>query len=101
MKESEFSARADGGGGEGVSWREGRAALVWGSRTRKHLHLPQVRLGLAVALEAVLVAALLLAHLAKPAELLQPLGLDPVADRLGREEARLLLAHGERAPASA
>ena len=46
-----------------------------------------------MALETVLIAALLLAHLAVPSELLQTLGLDPVGDGLGRQEAGLLLAH--------
>jgi hypothetical protein len=35
-----------------------------------------------VALETVLVSALLLAHLAVPAQLLQPLRLDPVGNPL-------------------
>ena len=59
----------------------------------EHGHLPLVRFRLAVALEAVLVAALLLAHLAVPAQLLQALGLDAVGDGLGREEPLLLLTH--------
>lgn len=46
------------------------------------LHLALVRLAHAVALESVLVAALLLAHLAVPSELLQSFGLDSVGDRL-------------------
>lgn len=45
---------------------------------------------------AHLIAALLLAHLAVPAELLQPLGLDAVGDGLGAEEIRL--PHGARGP---
>lgn len=38
---------------------------------------------------AYLIAALLLAHLTVPAQLLQPLGLDAVGDGLGAEEIRL------------
>lgn len=45
---------------------------------REDPHLAQVALGRGVALEAVLVSALLLAHLAVPLELLQPLGLKVV-----------------------
>lgn len=44
------------------------------------LHLALVALAHAVALEAVLVATLFLAHLAVPAELLETFGLDPVSD---------------------
>jgi len=51
----------------------------------KEQQLALMGLGRQVALETVLVAALLLAHLAKPAQLLQPLGLDPVGDGLGRQ----------------
>ena len=40
-----------------------------------------------------LVAALLLAHLAVPAQLLQALGLDAIGDRLGRQKARLFFTH--------
>lgn len=73
---------------------------------RVQLHVAQVALGLRVALEAILVSALLLAHLAGrsvnarrkagdgarvalpvPTQLLQTLGLDAVGDGLGREEA--------------
>lgn len=46
----------------------------------------------AVALEAVLVAALLLAHLAVPPELLEAFGFDSVRDCLRRQE--IVLAHG-------
>jgi hypothetical protein len=42
-----------------------------------------------VALEPVLIAALLLAHLAVPPQLLQTLRLDPVRDPLRRQEIRL------------
>jgi hypothetical protein len=41
-------------------------------------------------LESILIAALLLAHLAIPAQLLQALGLDAIGDRLGRQEASAL-----------
>ena len=57
----------------------------------KDLHLALVALAHAVALEAVLVAALLLAHLAVPPQLLEPLGFDPVRDRLWRQE--IVLPH--------
>lgn len=46
------------------------------------LHLALVALAHAVALEAVLVAALFLAHLAVPAELLETFGLDSISDCL-------------------
>jgi hypothetical protein len=59
----------------------------------EELHLPPVALRLTVALEAVLVAALLLAHLAVPAELLQALGLDRVANRL--QASDIVLGHAE------
>ena len=55
------------------------------------LHLTLVRLAHAVALEPVLVAALLLAHLAVPPELLEPFRLHAVRDRLRGEE--VVLAH--------
>jgi hypothetical protein len=45
-----------------------------------HLHLAAVALAHLVALEAVLIAARLLAQLAVPAQLGQPLGLDAVGD---------------------
>ena len=51
-----------------------------------------------MALEAVLIAALLLAHLAVPFELLQALGLDAVGDSLRRQ--KLILAHGRRGAGS-
>lgn len=41
--------------------------------------------------KAVLVAALFLAHLAVPTELLQPLGLDRIADRL--QPPNVVLGH--------
>jgi hypothetical protein len=44
------------------------------------LHLPAVALAHLVALEAVLVAALLLAQLAVPPQLLEALGLDAVGN---------------------
>ena len=47
----------------------------------KNLHLTLVALAHAVALETVLVATLLLAHLAVPSELLEPLRFDPIRDR--------------------
>lgn len=56
-------------------------------------HLALVALAHAVALEAVLVAALLLAHLAVPPELLQPLRLDSVRDCLGRQ--KVVLPHDD------
>ena len=56
------------------------------------LHLPQVALAGEVALEAVLVAALLLAALTVPPQLLQTLRLDPVADGFRCQEA--VLGHG-------
>ena len=46
-------------------------------------HLAEVGLGLGVALEAVLVAALFLADLAVPAQPLEALGLHLVGDILG------------------
>ena len=46
-------------------------------------HLPEVRLGRGVALEAVLVPALFFAHLAVPAEPLEALGLHFVGDVFG------------------
>lgn len=55
------------------------------------LHLALVRLAHAVALEPVLVAALLLAHLAVPPELLEAFRLHAVRDRLRGEE--IVLAH--------
>jgi hypothetical protein len=72
----------------------GKLVHELGRVLREHLHLALVRLRHRVALEAVLVAALLLAHLAVPSQLLQALGLDAIRDPLGGEEARLLLAHG-------
>lgn len=41
-------------------------------------------------LEPILVATLLLAHLAIPSQLLEALGLDAIGDGLGREEAPVL-----------
>ena len=68
---------------------------------RHERHLSLMALGSAVALEAVLVAALLLTHLAVPPQLLQALGLHAVRDRLRVQEAILghlvgspLRAHG-------
>ena len=55
------------------------------------LHLPLVALAHAVALESVLVSALLLAHLAVPSELLESLGLDSIGDCLRCEE--IVLSH--------
>jgi hypothetical protein len=57
----------------------------------KDLHLALVGLAEAVTLEAVLIAALLLTHLAVPAELLQTLGLDAIGDRLRGQE--IVLPH--------
>ncbi|GER47140.1 glycolate oxidase iron-sulfur subunit [Striga asiatica] len=57
------------------------------------LHLALVGFAHAVALETVLVPALLLAHLAVPPELLEALGLDPVRDRLWGKE--FVLSHEE------
>lgn len=48
-------------------------------------HLPLVALRRQVALKAVLVPTLLLAHLAVPSQLLQPFGLDPVGDLQGTQ----------------
>ena len=48
------------------------------------LHLTLVALAYIVALETVLVAILLLAHLAVPSELLKPLRFDPIHDRFWR-----------------
>ena len=45
-----------------------------------HTYLPQVALTRLVALEAVLITALLFTQLAVPAQALQALGFDPVAD---------------------
>lgn len=45
-----------------------------------HTHLAQVVLAHLVALESVLIPALLLTQLAVPTQALQALGLDPVAD---------------------
>ena len=56
--------------------REAFDDAVW--RLAKHHHLPLVRVGAEVALEAILIAALLAAHLAIPSQLLQPLRLDAV-----------------------
>ena len=47
-------------------------------------HLPDVGLGLRVAFEAVLVAALLRADLAVPAQALQAFGFEPVVEVFGR-----------------
>ena len=52
-------------------------------------HLAQVRVARLVALEAVLVAALLLAHLAVPPQLLQAFGFYAVRNRLWRHETML------------
>jgi len=101
----------DGGGDAGVAVRaadqgEERLEELLGEalhdalgRHAEHLHLPLVRLRHAVALEPVLVAALLLAHLAVPPQLLQALRLDPVRDRLRRQE--LVLPHRAAAAAPA
>ena len=59
---------------------------------RAGTHLPQVGLAARVALEPVLIAALLLTHLAVPPKLLEALRLYLIRDRLGRQE--LVLAHG-------
>lgn len=48
----------------------------------EYLHLALVRLAHTMALESVLVAALLLAHLAVPSQFLQTFCFDPVRDRL-------------------
>ena len=50
----------------------------------ENLHLMLVALAHVVALETVLVATLLLAHLAVPSELLEPLLFDPICNRLWR-----------------
>lgn len=50
--------------------------MLW--HLAKHQHLALVRLAGLVALEAVLITALLVAHLAVPAQLLQALGFDAV-----------------------
>lgn len=55
------------------------------------LHLALVALAHAVALESVLVSALLLAHLAVPSELLESLGLDSIGDCLRCKE--IVLSH--------
>jgi hypothetical protein len=47
-----------------------------------HEHLPQMRLGLGMALETVLISTLLLADLAVPPQALKPLGLHLVRDIL-------------------
>ena len=57
----------------------------------EQLHLPQVRLGRDVALEPILVPALLRAHLAVEPEFLQALRLGSVRDALRGEE--IVLAH--------
>lgn len=49
----------------------------------EHLHLALVRLAHTMALESILVAALLLAHLAIPPQFLQTLCFDSVSNRLG------------------
>lgn len=54
---------------------------------REYSHLPQVTLARLVALEAVLVTTLLLAHFAVPSKLRKTLRLDTVADCLRRQEA--------------
>ena len=46
-----------------------------------------------VTLKDILVAALLLAHLAVPAKLLEPFGLNSIGDGLGAQKIRL--AHGD------
>lgn len=46
-------------------------------------HLPDVRFGLGVHLEAILVAALLFACLAVPSEALEPFGLELVVEVFG------------------
>lgn len=51
-------------------------------------HLPDVRFGLAVHLEAVLVATLLLAYLAVPAEALEAFGLELVVQVFGTTDFR-------------
>lgn len=53
-------------------------------RLAKHHHLPLVRVGAEVALEAILIAALLATHLAIPSQLLQPLRLDAITDLLAK-----------------
>ena len=50
--------------------------MLW--HLAKHQHLALVRLAGLVALETVFIAALLVAHLAVPTQLLQALGLDAV-----------------------
>ena len=60
---------------------------------RKETHLTQVRLARRVALESVLVATLLLAHLAVPAKLLKTDRLLPIANRLGCH--KLVLRHSQ------
>ncbi|KAF2318774.1 hypothetical protein GH714_010616 [Hevea brasiliensis] len=55
------------------------------------LHLTLVALAHTVALEAILVAALLLTHLAVPSELLETFGFDSVGDCFWRE--KIVLTH--------
>lgn len=57
----------------------------------ENLHLALVAFRHTVTFEAVLIPALLLAHLAVPLQLLQTLGLDPVGDGLRRQ--KLVLPH--------
>lgn len=59
----------------------GVAADDSGRVLAEHLHLALVRLAHTMALESVLVAALLLAHLAVPSQFLQTFCFDPVRDR--------------------
>lgn len=56
-------------------------------------HLPEVGFGLGVALEAVFVAALLLADLAVPSQPLKSLGLHLVGDVLRGADCDSVLAH--------
>jgi hypothetical protein len=56
----------------------------------KHEHLSAMRLAHAMALETVLVAACLLAHLTIPSQLCEPFGFDAVAYGFGGEESAAL-----------
>lgn len=57
----------------------------------KHLHLPPVPFTHLVALEAVLISALLLTQLAVPTKLLQPLGLDPIGNLQDDKMSRFII----------
>lgn len=59
---------------------------------RSQQRLSPVRLGHTTTLKALLVPALLLAHLAVPAQFLEPLGGDPAGDGLGVRKAGFPIA---------